>query len=394
LNNYGSIIRGAIAIAIAILLSIFFFRLHGNPEYGPTLAFALLCGAFFGILLQRSRFCFFCILRDFFVKKDGRPLIGIIAALIVGCIGYLVLFESWISDPGTGYIPDDAHIGPSGWHLLLGGLTFGWGMSLSGSCISAHFYRIGEGSLLAPIALIGAVGGFILGMMSWNTLYILTISNAPVIWIPEHIGYAGALLIQLAILIGLLVWILVRYIPEDTDNSPVTGNQTLANIYRRVFIERWPTWAGGIGVGLLAMFYYLRVEPLGVTAEINRIARMIDFTLVPERLEGLDGLAGCTPDLGADLFTTNGLFIMALVGGSLVTGLLSGQFKPKPVSLTKNVKALIGGVLLGFGAMISLGCTIGVTLSGVHAFALSGWIFTTSMVAGVWSGLKFKILRL
>lgn len=142
------------------------------------------------------------------------------------------------------------------------------------------------------------------------------------------------------------------------------------------------------------MFYYLRVEPLGVTAEINRFARMIDLSLVPERLEGLDVLAGCTPDLGADLFTTNGLFIMALIGGALVTGQLSGQFKPKPVSLTKNVKALIGGVLLGFGAMISLGCTIGVTLSGVHAFALSGWIFTISMVAGVWSGFKFKIFRL
>lgn len=97
--------------------------------------------------------------------------------------------------PGTGYIPDDTHIGPSGWHLLLGGLTFGWGMSLSGSCISAHFYRIGEGSMLAPVALIGAVGGFILGMMSWNSLYILTISNAPVIWIPEYIGYSGSLIL-------------------------------------------------------------------------------------------------------------------------------------------------------------------------------------------------------
>lgn len=393
MNRYGSIIRYTIALAIALLLIIFFFNLHGNPDYGSSLAFALLAGALFGIVLQRSRFCFYCILRDFFVNKDGRPLIGIITALIVGSIGYLVLFESWISDPKAGYIPNDAHIGPSGWHLLLGGLTFGWGMALSGSCISAHFYRIGEGSLLGPVALIGAVGGFLLGMMSWNTLYVATISESSVIWLPEQFGYAGSLFLQLAVLTGLLIWLLTRYIPEDNGKEPEKDHYTLASIYQKVFVVRWPAWVGGIGVGLLAIFYYLRVEPLGVTAEINRISRILDFPLVPERLEGLDTLAGCTPDMGADLFTTNGLFVISIVGGSLITGLLSGQFKPKFASLSKNIKALIGGLLLGFGAMISLGCTIGTTLSGIHAFALSGWIFTASMVFGVWSGLKIESFR-
>jgi uncharacterized protein len=393
LNSYGSIIRYTIALAIVLLLTIFFFYLRGNPDYGPSLAFALLAGALFGIVLQRSRFCFYCILKDFFVNKDGRPLIGIITALIVGSLGYLVLFESWISDPKAGYIPNDAHIGPSGWHLILGGLTFGWGMALSGSCISAHFYRIGEGSLLAPVALIGAVGGFILGMMSWNTLYVAAISESSVIWLPEQFGYTGSLLLQLAVLTGLLIWLLTRYIPEDNGKEPGKGHYTLSSIYHKVFVHRWPAWVGGIGVGLLAIFYYLRVEPLGVTAEINRISRMLDFSLVPERLEGLDTLAGCTPDMGADLFTTNGLFVMAIVGGSLITGLLAGQFKPRLASFSKNIKALIGGLLLGFGAMISLGCTIGTTLSGIHAFALSGWIFTASMVFGVWSGLKIESFR-
>lgn len=394
MNKYGSIIRYSIALAIVISLTIFFFNLHGNTNYGPSLAFALLAGVFFGAILQRSRFCFYCILRDFFVKKDGRPLIGIITSLIIGSIGYLVLFESWISDPTAGYIPDDAHIGPSGWHLLLGGLTFGWGMVLSGSCISAHFYRIGEGSLLAPVALVGAIGGFILGMMSWNSLYIWTISEASVIWLPEQLGYAGSLILQLAVLTGLLIWLLIRYIPDDAGKQKSVDNYNLSTVYKKVFVDRWPAWVGGIGVGLLAMFYYLRVEPLGVTAEINRISRILDVSFVPERLEGLDTLAGCTPDMGADLYTTNGLFVMALVGGALVTGLLAGQFKPKMASFGKNIKALIGGVLLGFGAMISLGCTIGTTLSGIHAFALSGWIFTVFMAFGVWSGLKLKSYRL
>jgi len=42
---------------------------------------------------------------------------------------------------------------------------------------------------------------------------------------------------------------------------------------------------------------------------------------------------------------------------------------------------------MGWGAMIGLGCTVGVLPSGIHAGALSGWIFLVSCVLGMWSGL-------
>lgn len=48
---------------------------------------------------------------------------------------------------------------------------------------------------------------------------------------------------------------------------------------------------------------------------------------------------------------------------------------------------LIGGALMGWGAMTALGCTIGVLLSGIHAEALAGWVFLFACTAGVWVGL-------
>lgn len=389
MNSYGTVIRTTAAGVLLLLLLYSFNKLHAHPDYGSSLAFALAAGALFGVVLQRSRFCFFCILKDFFEKKDGRPLIGIVTALIVGSIGYLVLFESWISNPQAGYYPMEAHIGPVSWHLILGGLLFGWGMVLSGSCISAHFYRLGEGSVLSPIALAGTLFGFMLGLASWNRLYRLTISDAPVVWLPEYLGYSGSLYLQLALLLTLLVWLIVKFIPEDATASN-TPARSLKAIYNRVFVDRWPTWIGGIGVGLISIFYYFRVEPLGVTAEINRVARLSGWSAIPDRLEGMDGLAGCTPNMGPELFTANGLFILALIAGATLTGVLAGQFKPKRPGLRASVNSFLGGIMLGFGAMISLGCTIGATLSGIHAFALSGWIFTIGMVFGVWSGLKVK----
>lgn len=380
---------GALVVGIITLIG---YQFIGESEsFDSNAAFILVTGVAFGVILQRSRFCFFCILRDLFEFKNGKPLAGLIIALLIGSIGYLVIFGAWISDPAAGHLPQDAHIGPVSWHLLLGGLLFGWGMALSGSCISAHFYRIGEGSMIAPFALAGSVIGFILGYISWNYLYVTTISGAPVTWLPEFAGYSWTVILQSGVLLAVLLWLLITFsAPEQEKNSG--SPLTLKKITDRVFIQRWPTWTGGIGVGLIAMFAYFRVEPLGVTAEIGRVSRNTgdSLELIPGRLEGLDGFAGCTVQTEPAILSANGIFIVALVAGALISALIAGQFKPKLVSFAKVGKGFGGGILLGFGAMISLGCTIGTTLSGIMAFAVSGWVFTIAMVAGVWSGIKMN----
>ena len=54
-------------------------------------------------------------------------------------------------------------------------------------------------------------------------------------------------------------------------------------------------------------------------------------------------------------------------------------------------------VLLGWGAMVGIGCTIGNTLSGIMAGAVSGWVFTAAMLVAVAAGLalqrRFPALR-
>ncbi|HRQ82503.1 MAG TPA: YeeE/YedE thiosulfate transporter family protein, partial [Azospirillaceae bacterium] len=55
-------------------------------------------------------------------------------------------------------------------------------------------------------------------------------------------------------------------------------------------------------------------------------------------------------------------------------------------------RGLGGGLLLGWGAMTGLGCTVGVVLSGTMAGAVSGWVFAACAFAGVWLGLKAPLL--
>ena len=122
---------------------------------------SLWIGIFFGVVLQRSRFCFYCLSRDFIEKKDSKGLLGIVVALIIGTIGYHFIFGAFLIDPISPNLPPNAHISPVSLVLVLGSFCFGFGMSIAGSCISAQLYRLGEGLLSALISLIGIVIGFI-----------------------------------------------------------------------------------------------------------------------------------------------------------------------------------------------------------------------------------------
>ncbi len=120
-------------------------------------------GLALGVILQRSRFCFFCHARDFIETRDARGVVAILAALAAGTIGYYIIFHAWLPNPQQGRLPPGAHIGPVSLALVSASAAFGIGMAVSGSCVSGHLYRLGEGSPTAPFALLGTVLGFVAG---------------------------------------------------------------------------------------------------------------------------------------------------------------------------------------------------------------------------------------
>ncbi len=378
-----------IAAAVAVGIVLWAFHLDGvtGPGAGPAagLSISLVLGALFGLLLQRSRFCFYCISRDFFERRDPRGLLGLVAALAVGTLGYHAVFGAFLPDPGMGRLPPDAHIGPVSWVLALGAAAFGVGMSLSGSCISAHLYRLGEGSTASPFALAGAVVGFGLGFHSWNALYVQTMQAAPIAWLPAFAGYGGSVLLQLAAL-GLIGWLLVRFSRRQPQEVPA---RTLAEAILR---RRWPTYVGGGLIGMLGVVAYFRVGPLGVTAELGSVTRTLAdaASLLPARLEGLDGFSGCATVIKEALLSENGVFVAGLVLAAFASALVAGDFRPSRPTGEAIARNLMGGILMGWGAMVALGCTVGTLLSGIMAGALSGWVFWLFCSLGMLLGMALR----
>jgi uncharacterized membrane protein YedE/YeeE len=363
----------------------FIHTLGGIAEGGRELALSALIGLAFGIVLQRSRFCFFCVSRDFIERRDARGLLGILVALAVGLIGYHIVFGAFMPVPTIGRLPPQAHIGPLSWVLAAGAFSFGIGTAISGSCISAHLYRLGEGATASPFALLGVLFGFGLGFLSWNYLYLSGIQEAPVIWLPHHLGYAGSLALQLIALavIAVLLWRGHReQLPSDLSTEKTGG----------IWMRRWPVYVGGLLIAFIAVLSYFRIGPLGVTAELGSVARTGGNALgwLPTRLEGLDTFSGCATAIKETLWSQNGVFVVSLILGSLAAALSAGDFKPRVPRLQEIVRAFFGGILMGWGSMVALGCTVGTLLSGIMAGAASGWVFALFLAGGLYLGWRVR----
>lgn len=382
----------ALALLAALLAAVPWLQ---GQAGGRTLVFALACGAVLGIVLQRSRFCFYCHARDWFEDRNPRGLLAIVLALAVGVLGHTVVLGGWLPVPQPGKLPPDMHIGPVSWVLVAAGLSFGAGMVVSGSCISAHWYRLAEGSAVSPFALLGSALGFIAGFRTWNALYSWSVADAPVVWLPAHLGYGGALLAQWGALALVGAWLWRGFAHEGAaGDAPGVGKPVpgLGTVWRNLWTGRWHYWVGGLAVGLIGTFAIVRMRPLGVTATLGSAARQWaqGQGWIPERLDGLDGFAGCATLPQATWLTPNALLLAGLVAGSFVAALASRQLAPRWPTWRDAARGLSGGVLLGWGAMTGLGCTMGTLLSGGMAGALSGWVFGAAVFFAVWAGLRAK----
>ena len=80
---------------------------------------------------------------------------------------------------------------------------------------------------------------------------------------------------------------------------------------------------------------------------------------------------------------------VGIIFGALIATLFASQFKIKKIkSLRQVVAAILGGLLMGYGARMANGCNIGALFSATAALSLSGWVFAAFMLVGAFFGTK------
>jgi uncharacterized membrane protein YedE/YeeE len=79
----------------------------------------------------------------------------------------------------------------------------------------------------------------------------------------------------------------------------------------------------------------------------------------------------------------------AVIGGAAVMALYHNEFKLKFPTLEIATWAILGGILMGIGARVGMGCNIGAFFATVTNGDPSGWLFMLGMTSGGWVGVKF-----
>ena len=151
----------------------------------------------------------------------------------------------------------------------------------------------------------------------------------------------------------------------------------------------WSPYAVGIGIGVLSWLTWLvSSKPIGCSTSFARSAGMLEKLIRGKGAPDRPYYKEIKPEVDWQW-----MFVLGIVIGALVSSWLSGDFNWEwiPESwgaafgtniVLRIAAALLGGILLGFGARWAGGCTSGHGISGTMQLALSSWISTICFFLG------------
>lgn len=85
------------------------------------------------------------------------------------------------------------------------------------------------------------------------------------------------------------------------------------------------------------------------------------------------------------------LAVLGMVVGSLIAALAFGQFKLQGFASGQDfVRSSLGAALVGFGAVLAMGCSVGHGLSGIATLALGSFVALASILAGAYVGIRLE----
>jgi uncharacterized membrane protein YedE/YeeE len=154
-------------------------------------------------------------------------------------------------------------------------------------------------------------------------------------------------------------------------------------------MERWSPYAAGIGIGVLSWFaFLLSNKPIGCSTAFARSSGMIERLFRGNKVERKAYYQQFAPTIDWEWMLVVGVFF-----GAFASAQLSGTFKVNIVpalwveafgntSLARILVALLGGIIMGFGARWAGGCTSGHGISGTLQLAVSGWLAAMAFFFG------------
>jgi len=348
-----------------------------REEYGTaTLVVwgAFVIGALFGIIAEFSRYCARAALAEWAPGSEqstaaitGRPRSKqYLAAVLVALAGTQVLFVSQNIDLAQS-IYWSVPIRPLA--LVAGGLLFGAGMVLAGGCVSRLLVLAASGNGRSIVTLL------VTGFAGYATLR--GILSYPRIWLenawsleaaPAQLYETGAVS-SLSVAAGIAV-ILIALLGLLVRRSGLKG------------------MASGAAVGMVVVAGWAVTGIVGADDfEPTQLASLSFVAPAGETIQFLMIFTGDTIRFSVAL-------LAGVLAGAFASAVAGRRFRIKGFTAENSLaRYLVGGLLMGFGGVTALGCSVGQGLSGISTASLSSVIAVLAIAAGGYGMMWLRASR-
>jgi hypothetical protein len=354
-----------------------------NAVHGRQAALFLV-GIAAGVVLYHASFGFTSAWRDFIVDRRGAGIRAQMLMLAVTCAVFFPLLAQ-----GTVFATAvRGSVSPAGVPVVIGAFLFGVGMQLGGGCASGTLYTAGGGNTRMLLTLAAFVAGSFIGTI--HAGWWATLPAARPLSIVGLLGPWIGLAVSLSVFAALTAaTITVERRRHGRLIDPLRVQPSIAS-------GPWPLAAGALGLAFVNIATLLLAgRPWGVTSAFALWGAKaihgagVDVASWPYWSTPVQTAALRAP-IASDVTSVMDLGIML---GALCAAGLAGRFAPVwRVPARSAAAALLGGLLLGYGARIAYGCNIGAHFSGVSSGSLHGWLWLVAAFAGNTVGTRLRPL--
>ncbi len=411
-------------------------------------------GVIYGMLLQYGRFCMASAVRDLFAVKVPRMAVGMmIAVALYSLVAAMVTLSGFST----------FHPNVIGWHIIVGGAIFGFGIVFTGGCASGSLYKAGEGnmnSMLVILAISFSQAIFVAASGWWDSLVPQSwlasaaakdmptelsvtkgwfdVFTAGYIWdlkgmtTADALGMGGttagvilantlltAILPVAVILVALYVFYYRKGHLRRSGKAALSMQDEMGGMWAMCTSSK-NTALAGIGLGIFAGLHMYVTGALREYYAIFNFGELLVamgyhnglsiqetvfdpgyWYITTQEAQwggwvlnqlGVDNMSsiyfGLDNGLPNPLLNAPGFMSIGIILGAAVMALSRREFKWKVPNLESAAFAIIGGILMGIGARIAMGCNIGAFFATVTNGDPSGWIFLFGMVLGAYLGVK------
>jgi uncharacterized membrane protein YedE/YeeE len=356
-----------------------------NPaELAPYVTGGAFALAFlFGAVGNKTHFCTMGAVSDWVNMGHTGRLRMWLLAIAVALLGSSALHLAGVVDLSKSIYP-----GPNFTWLsyLVGGFLFGVGMTLGSGCGSKTLIRVGAGNLKSLVVYI------FLGIAAYMTLrgllgaFRVGVLEKATITLPQGQDLPALLGLHRALIAALI------------------GGGLLAFIYSsRQFRSSFDYTLGGVVTGLVVVGGWYVSGHVGRVAEdpntlqeafvATNTGRMESFSFVAPFAFTLEYLMLWTDK--SKIITYGIASAAGVIAGSATYALATRSFRWEGFRDAEDTaNHIVGGILMGFGGITALGCTIGQAISGISTLALGSIMTFAAIVAGSAATMKYQVWRI